>query len=196
MVINEEHIRAQERQAAGQQLTQHIAGIITHHALSKKLRLRSGSGGGSSSGGGSDGGGSRRSPTVSVTSLPARGNSGAGLAHAIDAVGDTDNTADETQGRRSCSVSSAAAQLAASAALQAAQQGRLRLQSHVAAEGRADARSPSSARQAPAAAGDEAVQQARPRQSSVAVFGLPGLAQHVGHQMGIPSRTSQGPATS
>jgi hypothetical protein len=199
VVIDEENIRAQERHAAGQQLTQHIADIINHHELSKKLRLRSGSGGG----GNSSDGGSRRSPTVSFKSVPPRASSSAGVTNLIGAGSET---AAERQGWGSFSVSSAAAQLAASAAVQAAQQGRRRQQSQVvesttslvsetktAADEGAMRRS-MSAKVASAAAGGGAVQQARPRQSQVAVFGLPGLAQHVGHQMGIPGRTSQGPA--
>uniref|UniRef100_A0A383VVD4 Cilium assembly protein DZIP1 N-terminal domain-containing protein n=1 Tax=Tetradesmus obliquus TaxID=3088 RepID=A0A383VVD4_TETOB len=202
VVIDEENIRSQERQAAGQQLTQHIADIINHHELSKKLRLRSASGGGGSS---SDGG-SRRSPTVSFKSVPPRSSSGAGGAAAAATGLDA---AAESPRWGSFSVSSAAAQLAASAAVQAAQQGRLRQQLQVvsstatgaAAAAAARAEGPLqrsvSARGAAAAAGGEGLQQpavkAQPRHSQVAVFGLPGLAQHVGHQMGIPGRLSQGP---
>jgi hypothetical protein len=106
-------------------------------------------------------------------------------------------------------VSSAAAQLAASAAVQAAQQGRLRQQSQVvssASTGTATApaaegpmqRSVSAKGAAAGGEDDKGMQQpavaVQPRQSQVAVFGLPGLAQHVGHQMGIPGRLSQGPA--
>jgi hypothetical protein len=137
--------------------------------------------------------------------VPPRASSGAGV---VGLIGASSEAAGDRQGWGSFSVSSAAAQLAASAALQAAQQGRLRQQSQVVestaslvSETRTAAvegpmRRSVSAKDAPnaAAAGSEAAQQVRPRQSQVAVFGLPGLAQHVGHQMGIPGRSSQGPA--
>lgn len=179
VVIDEEAIRAQERQAAGEQLSQRISNIITSHEFPRKLRQshsRHTSSGGS------------RTPAIFYSSVPAAdadaaGPSfirtvGGGAASSRFGAGSPRSSAGFTANLQASSAAAeAAASLAASAAEAAA----------------------AAAAEVEAAAQGAQKQPQKQRISQVPVFGLPGLVSphNVGFQSGLPAqRKSQAAAGS